>query len=300
MKSALSDQVLDWVRKSVGSETEIRSIKRLHGGISSAVHHISLTTGDVVLRQFDNDEWLKEEPDLARHEAESLRLARKAPIPTPEIIAFDETGDRCGMPAVLMTKLEGTVLLKPQHMERWLDGLAESLVRMHSVQADNFPWTYFTYKDVKELEIPDWSSYPELWGAVFDFVREPRPQVKPCFIHRDYHPTNILWVDDKVSGVVDWVNACRGPAGIDIGHCRLNLAMLFGVSTADEFLSAYEKLAGYSFSYHPYWDLLSLIDILFGSPEVYPGWIAFGVTNLTDQMMVDRLDQYMKSLLKKI
>lgn len=53
-------------------------------------------------------------------------------------------------------------------------------------------------------------------GAVFDFVREPRPQVKPCFIHRDYHPTNILWVDDKVSGVVDWVNACRGPAGIDI------------------------------------------------------------------------------------
>ncbi|MBL5777794.1 aminoglycoside phosphotransferase family protein, partial [Bacillus sporothermodurans] len=141
---------------------------------------------------------------------------------------------------------------------------------------------------------------PELWGAVFDFVREPRPQVKPCFIHRDYHPTNILWVDDKVSGVVDWVNACRGPAGIDIGHCRLNLAMLFGVSTADEFLSAYEKLAGYSFSYHPYWDLLSLIDILFGSPEVYPGWIAFGVTNLTDQMMVDRLDQYMKSLLKKI
>lgn len=45
MKSALSDQVLDWVRKSVGSETEIRSIKRLHGGISSAVHHISLTTG---------------------------------------------------------------------------------------------------------------------------------------------------------------------------------------------------------------------------------------------------------------
>ncbi|WP_325947397.1 hypothetical protein [Heyndrickxia sporothermodurans] len=26
MKSALSDQVLDWVRKSVGSETEIRSI----------------------------------------------------------------------------------------------------------------------------------------------------------------------------------------------------------------------------------------------------------------------------------
>ncbi|MFB7303047.1 phosphotransferase family protein [Heyndrickxia sporothermodurans] len=301
MKSVLSDQVLDWVRKSVGSTTEIRSIKRLYGGTSSIVHHLSFTTGDVVLRQFDNEEWLKEEPDLARHEAESLRKAMKTPIPTPEIIAFDETGDECGgMPAVLMTKLEGTVQLKPQQMERWLAEMAESLVQIHSVQADDFPWTYFTYKDLAKLEIPDWSSYPELWGAVFDFVRGPRPQVRPCLIHRDYHPTNILWVDDKVSGVVDWVNACSGPAGIDIGHCRLNLAMLYGVSAADAFLSAYEKLAGYSFSYHPYWDLLSLIDILFGPPEVFPGWIAFGMTSLTDQMMVERLDQYMKSVLNRI
>ncbi|MFD0682267.1 MULTISPECIES: hypothetical protein [unclassified Paenibacillus] len=46
-----------------------------------------------------------------------------------------------------------------------------------------------------------------------------------------------------------WVNACRGPAGIDIGHCRLNPAMLFGV------------------------------------------------TGLTDKLMVERLDRYMASLL---
>ncbi len=300
---AVPERVLKWVVDSVGGLAEVESVRRLYGGMSSAVHCISLRTRglakDYVIRQFDNAEWLREEPDLALHEAESLRRAFRSGLPTPQVVAFDETGRDCGVPAVLMTRLEGTVVLRPRLMSSWLDGLAESLARIHAVEAGNFPWVYFTYRDIASLEIPSWSRVPGLWDQAISRVRGPRPEYEPRFIHRDYHPTNILWARGAVSGVVDWVNACRGPSGIDVGHCRVNLAMLFGVSAADAFLAAYERHAGPSFSYDSYWDLLSLIDILFGPPVVYPGWTALGVTGLTDQRMMERLDAYLKSLLNR-
>ncbi|MDQ8738524.1 aminoglycoside phosphotransferase family protein [Paenibacillus sp. LHD-38] len=299
----LPDRLLKWVAAAIHPLASVQSITRLHGGMSSIVHSITLEVqaveSKVVLRQFDNAEWLRQEPDLALHEAENLRWAAKTGVPTPQILAFDETGMDCGIPAVLMTQLEGTVDLQPPDMDSWVDGLAKTLAQIHTTEAKDYPWSYFTYNDVPALEAPSWSSFKEDWSKVIALVKGPRPIAKPCFIHRDYHPTNVLWQHNQISGVVDWVNACQGPAGIDIGHCRLNLAQLYGINTADAFLNAYEKHAGSRFQYEPYWDLLSLIDILFGPPSVYPGWPAFGVTGLTDALMIQRLDAYMLSLLDK-
>ncbi|OBZ08664.1 phosphotransferase family protein [Bacillus sp. FJAT-26390] len=302
-KDQLSDRMLQWVIDAVHPQAVVRSIQRLHGGMSSIMHSIVLHVNDdelkVVLRQVDNAEWLQEEPDLALHEAESLRLVAQTAVPTPRILAYDVTGDSCGIPAVLMTQLAGTVVLRPPSMESWIDGLAETLAQIHKVEADHFTWTYFTYQDLSTFESPSWSTYTECWDKVVALVKGPQPKAKPSLIHRDYHPANVVWKDGKASGVVDWVNACRGPAGIDVGHCRVDLAQLYDVETADAFLKAYMKYAGPSFQYEPYWDLLSLVDILFGQPTVYAGWAAFGVNGLTDALMAERLDNYMLSLLSK-
>jgi aminoglycoside phosphotransferase (APT) family kinase protein len=300
---AVPDRVLKWVVDSAGPQAIVRATRQLHGGTSSLVHNISLEVNqvvtDFVLRQFYKEEWLQAEPDLALHEAESVRWAARTGLPVPEIVAFDETGSECGIPAVLMTRLEGTVVMTPPHMDDWLNQLAKAAVRIHGVNADRFPWTYFTYNDIAALQTPSWSSLPQQWNQVIEIVRGPRPQMNTCFIHRDYHPANVLWSGDTVSGVVDWVNACQGPAGIDLGHCRLNLALLHGVASADAFLSAYQNHAGSSFTYDPYWDLLSLIEGLFEPPSVSPAWTALGVTGLTDDMMVERMDAYTVSLLQR-
>jgi aminoglycoside phosphotransferase (APT) family kinase protein len=302
-KKELSDRSLQWVIDAVHPQAVVQSAQRLHGGMPSIIHsivlHVNGAESKVVLRQVDNAEWLHEEPDLALHEAESLRLAVQTAVSTPRMLAYDVTGDICGIPAVLMTQLSGTVVLQPPNMESWIDGLAKALAQIHKVEADHFPWTYFTYQDLSTLEAPAWSSYTEQWDKVVALVKGPQPKVKPTFIHRDYHPANVIWENGKVSGVVDWVNACRGPAGIDVGHCRVDLAQLYDVETADAFLKAYMKHASPSFQYEPYWDLLSLVDILFGPPTVYAGWAAFGVKGLTDALMADRLDNYMLSLLTK-
>ncbi|WP_036745808.1 phosphotransferase family protein [Paenibacillus sp. UNC451MF] len=300
----LPDHILRWVVDAIDPDASLVAEQKLQGGISSLVSGLTLRVNGVeravVLRQFDNAEWVRDEPDLALREAESLRRAAQAlSLQTPRLVAFDKTGTQCGAPTVLMTRLEGEVVLEPNNMTQWLDGMAEALTRIHAVDASDFPWKYKTYCDVSTLDTSSWSQIPDKWQIASNIVQGSRPVVTERFIHRDYHPTNILWKGEEVSGIVDWVNGCVGPAGIDVGHCRVNLAQLYDVSTADAFLSAYQSHAGASFSYDPYWDLVSLIDFAYWEPEVYGGWTALGMTGLTKQMMIERLDSYLVSLLNR-
>lgn len=103
-----------------------------------------------------------------------------------------------------------------------------------------------------------------------------------------------------MSGVVDWVNACRGPAGVDVGHCRINLAQIHGLAAADQFLIAYQRLAGQQFIYHPYWDLRCLFDFNPEQLTVYDGWPANGLHHLTPPLLGQRLEAYLASLLRRM
>ncbi|MFP8783962.1 phosphotransferase family protein [Planococcus plakortidis] len=298
----LSRQALDWVEAKWQGAALVEAVP-LEGGTSSLLYEIRANKDgeqqSVVLRLHHKGEWLDQEPDLARHEAMSLELAGKAGISAPRVLAFDENGEACGMPAVLMTKVPGAVIFPPAYDAGWLDGLAQTLVEIHRQKAEGFPYEYFAYNDARRLERPKWSRVEGDWMRAFYIVAAGGPPVEYSLIHRDYHPGNILWESGQVSGVVDWVNACRGPAGVDVGHCRVNLAQLYGTRVANEFLVAYERCAGESFTYDPYWDLLSLIDILDGSPAVYPGWKAFGLSGLSDELVRYRLDEYLMSLMDR-
>lgn len=270
-----------------------KSRRRLPGSTSSSLYEITTASSVVVLRQFDNEEWLKGEPDVVRHEAASLQKASGSGLPAPSFIAFDETDE---VPSILMTKVEGRVELLPSNFTKWTDELAKILAAIHCAEASDFPWEYASYTHRNAVQFPEWTKKPAVWQAVFERLQAEIPAFHETFIHRDFHPTNVLWMGDEVSGVVDWPNACRGPAGIDVGHCRVNLALLYSVEVADLFLKAYEKHAGSSFVYDSYWDIVSAFDFLDGPPTVYSGWAAFCVTGLTDAMMEERMDAFVGSL----
>ncbi len=301
----LSERTLGWIIENVHPEAKVLSTQPLKGGVSSLIHSVSLSVKgerqDFVLRLFDDAEWLQREPDLALHEAESLRRAsRTVGVRAPGIVSYDETGSKCGMPAVLMTRLNGEVILQPKDVSPWLNGMAHSLARIHEVEVGDFPWIFAPYSDALFLDTSSWSKFPDKWRVAADIVMGRRPSFAKRFIHRDYHPANLLWSEGEVSGVVDWVNGCIGPAGIDVGHCRVNLAQLHDVRTADEFLSFYRNYAGDSFVYDPYWDLVTLIDFAYWPPEVYRGWTDLGITGLTTELVIERLDSYLISLLDRI
>jgi aminoglycoside phosphotransferase (APT) family kinase protein len=175
---------------------------------------------ELVLRRFVRIDWLAEEPGLARHEATALEVAGNCPVPTPRLVAVDEHGTAVGEPAVLMTRLPGAVVWKPSDVDPFLRTLTEIL--------------------------------PEL-------LEGPVPGDERLFVHRDYHPGNVLWDLGQPSGVVDWVNASIGSPWADVGHCRMNLAGELGQDAAEQFLALYRVAAGRDDDYHPYWDISAAI-----------------------------------------
>ena len=299
----LDPGVVRWVEERIGAGATMTSVRQLKGATSSTLYAIQIAQGRAsqtfVLRLFTNQEWLAEEPDLAEHEATNLHKVAAAGVPVPELIAYDPSGDDCGVPAILMTRLPGTVVLCPDDLDAWLRQMAKVLIPIHSLDPVGHPWIYAPYNDLSSLTVPSWSRSPELWARAIEIVNGPWPQTQERLIHRDYHPNNVLWQDGRLSGVVDWPNGCRGPAGIDVAWCRGNLKSTHGVAVADRFLELYCAAAGSSFSYDPFWDLMVIVEGLPGPPDVYPPWIEFGLTGLTDELMLERSEAYLVSVMDR-
>jgi aminoglycoside/choline kinase family phosphotransferase len=87
------------------------------------------------------------------------------------------------------------------------------------------------------------------------------PPFAPVFIHRDYHPANLIWHGEQIAGVVDWVSASIGPAEFDVGHCRGNLIREAGMHSADAWVETCIR-RGVIRDYAARWDVVVAVDFL--------------------------------------
>lgn len=303
MNKWLPDPIKSWIEQSLPSNQTMITVEKLKGATSTTLYKIETNTCCYVLRLYDNKCWLADEPDLAAHEAASLKMAAANHFGacSPKLINVDEIGKHTGFPMILMQFVPGEVVIKPDDLGAWLKELARVLAGIHRIDAAHFKWTFRRYTQPHELKVPHWTEQPALWEKGIQIVQSREPQYKETLIHRDYHPVNVLWTGEKISSVVDWVNACRGPAGVDVGHCRNNLVCLFGLNAAEAFLNDYITFVGDTFSYDPYWDLVSYFDFVYpGPPKVYDGWQDFGCIDLNDTIITERLETYFTSLMNKI
>jgi aminoglycoside phosphotransferase (APT) family kinase protein len=99
-----------------------------------------------------------------------------------------------------------------------------------------------------------------LWDRAVTLFHGPRLDPDQVFIHRDYHPGNVLWRCGGVSGVVDWQAASVGPRSADVFWCRSNLIGRFGLEVADRFIRIWESVSGAT--YHPWAEVVMLVDVI--------------------------------------
>lgn len=254
-------------------------VSSMSGATSSDLYLLEYADRREVLRVFLAERWEAATADLSARELRILEAlsATELPAPRPEG-AFEANG-------VIMSWLPGRVVLPARPDAAWLDTLATMLADIHRSGID-VPFAYESWNDTRPDERPDWWQDQALWQEAQAASRE-RPAFEPRFIHRDYHPVNVLWEGPVISGVVDWINGCMGPVGIDVSHCRLNLAVMYGQDAADAFLLAYSRaMPGYQHDY--FWDL---DDALGALPDVQPyaPWADFGLTGLTTELVRERL-----------
>jgi aminoglycoside phosphotransferase (APT) family kinase protein len=255
-------EALDWVEQMVGAPITAR--RALLGGTSSAMCLLETSAAPpldrVVLRRYVLD-WVLQEPDVPRDEAVRLRLVGGGGggtrVPAPRLVASDPEGATCGVPMTLMTALPGEPVWHPTDRAGWLRAMADLIVQIHSapLSAELSDWCPYA---PQSRNPPPWSRHPQAWHAAYELWDGPPPTSERVFLHRDFHPGNVLWTGTEITGVVDWVSSCAGPPEADIGHCRANLAIRLGQDWADEFLAVWQELTGKR-DYHPYWDLTDVV-----------------------------------------
>ncbi|MFE2293290.1 phosphotransferase family protein [Streptomyces sp. NPDC059452] len=314
-----------WVEKVLPGAERVDEVVRLRGGWTSEMRRLDLRGPDgrrsVVLRSFVKPFYVRHAEGLLNREAAVLRLLDDTDVPAAKPVAVDATARYCDHPSLLMSLLPGAVRLGDRGADARADLLARQLVRIHRlpVPAPRRPRTYQAWTSPERVTPPAGTGRPELWERAVDVIRREAPAYQGCFLHRDFHPGNVLFTgtDDgtgpdtgtdgdtngdgelRISGVVDWVETSWGPADLDVAHCSTALALLHGVpagmSFADHYAAAGGTLAEDGTA-HLYWRLLDALGFAPDAEKVAVPWRELGRDDLTAGVLTRRLEGYLESL----
>ncbi|MEU6591209.1 phosphotransferase [Streptomyces sp. NPDC046881] len=299
-----------WVERGLRPGERIRGVVELRGGWTSRMRRLDVE-GDgegysLVLRSFVKPFYVRHAPGLLTREADILRLLADTGVPAARLHAVDAAAEHCDHPSLLMSLLPGTLRLTGEDLERTTALLAEQLVTIHTlpVPEDARPRTYEAWTGPDRVRLPGRPGRPDVWRRAVDVIRRPPPAHRPCFLHRDFHPGNVLFSGTgaglAVTGVVDWVETSWGPADLDVAHCSTALALLHGVRAgmrlADHYLAAGGTLSETPAD-HLYWRVLDALAFAPDAEKVAEPWRQLGRTDLTAAVLTERLEDYLQALL---
>ena len=282
---------LEWVAGLIGPGARVTGVRRLRNAWSAAMHAVDVddvhgNRHELVLRRWARAD-VGPDPGVVENEAAALTLLASAKdLLVPTLVATDPGGVHSDAPALVMTRLDGRDVLAPPDIESFLDGLVSTLCAVHAVPVqpdmlgDYQPW------GLDDLTgPPSWSRRPGIWRRAFEIARRPVPANRRVLCHHDFHPGNVLWHHGRVTGVVDWTHACLGPAAADVAHCRLNLALLFGLDVADEFGDRFGPLDDLAW--------FDVVDAVGTTPPETWRWHDAGRIDITIDGLVRSLDDFL-------
>jgi aminoglycoside phosphotransferase (APT) family kinase protein len=258
VSDALPTDVAAWLQTALGAEWTIRQVTQLQASSATVLTVDVEREGSgrrLALRLHDQSWFIEEEPEAIAREAAALTLLAAADIPAPRLVACSEHGPS----ALLMTFVAGVSELAIPAPGT----VTDLLERVHDLPTEGLSrWSYRGYHEDTDLARPAWWEDTRTWERAVRQTQTTRPATDPVVIHRDFHPGNILWHDGRLSGVVDWVNACTGPADFDASHMRVNLAVLHGPDVTDRLIAG-----------DPVWDIEAALGFLdWSSPAAIAEW----------------------------
>ena len=229
------------------------------GGITSSVHRLSLrlpggTSAQVVLKRYTDPDW-GDVQAIVHNEAAALASVEATSVPAPRLLGASTDGAETeGVPSVLMTRAPGRVWLTPHDVNPWIRELAAALPPLHAAAAHG---STPQPRNPDALSVPASSRRPDIWTAAKHLIGTEPPSGDRVLVHGDYQHFNLLWARGRLSAVVDWSSSRTAPPDVDVGHCRLNLAVLYSAEVAERFRQAYESEAGRRVE--PWWDVHELL-----------------------------------------
>jgi aminoglycoside phosphotransferase (APT) family kinase protein len=290
---------LAWVERTVGPGARVTRGRRIVGGITSSVDQLAVRlpgglTRQVVLKRYTDPDW-GDVQAMVRDEAAALLAVEATRVPAPRLLGASPEGTETdAVPSVLMTRAPGRVWLTPTDLDAWLGQLAALLPSLH-VGATGPPTRL--PRDRQAMRVPASARRPDLWAAARRVVAAPPPPGGTARVHGDYQHFNVLWSRGRLSALVDWSGSRLAPPDVDVGHCRLNLAVLFSVNAAERFRVRYESEAGRRTE--PWWDLHQLLAYDDSWQEFIPLQVA-GRAPVDVAGMTDRVEELLAVALARL
>ncbi|MFF1845428.1 phosphotransferase family protein [Streptomyces sp. NPDC058217] len=303
---AVRPLALAWVSRHLEVGERVVRTGALHGGITAEMRRLTIGTRDggtrdLVLRTFVDvehaDDWLN-------REAGALTLLPGTGVPAPGLV--DPTAAHCEYPSLLMTHLAGRTVLDDEGLETRVPLLARQLVAIHALRPTERPREYVALTTADTVVTPKGAD-AAVWASAIDVIRKPAPPCEGRFLHRDFHPGNVLFdvppsrpAGARITGVVDWAATSWGPADLDVAHCCTNLALLHGPAWGLRFAEAYEEAGGVlatAASERLYWRVRDGLAFSEEVQLVSQPWREAGRTELTTRAVEERLDAYVTALM---
>jgi aminoglycoside phosphotransferase (APT) family kinase protein len=226
---------LEEVRRLAGLSAVIVDVARLAGGQHADTWRVDTDTPafSAVVRQFPIGD------PAASHEQHVLRTLDGLCGLAPTLLGDDLDGRWSPHPTTLISWLDGGPDITPADPQSWARELGRALALVHAVPGDRLaglPSVFDGRGSQAELNGPLAASVRSRWAQI---VESPEG-----LTHGDYWSGNVVWRDRRLTGIVDWSGAARGPRGYDLAWCRLDLVLLIDEGIADTFLANYEAATG--------------------------------------------------------
>jgi len=202
------------------------------------------------------------EADAMEREADLMRAAGTAGVPSPRILLSDDTGDALGTACVVMSRVDGETvprrILRDPELATARAGLAAEcgryLARIHRI-----PLEAVTGLEERD-ELDTWARtlaglgqpHPAFELAI-SWLRENRPASVPArIVHGDFRNGNFIVGPEGIRAVLDWELAHVGDPLEDLGWLCVKAwrfgeaPVVGGFGSVDDLVAAYESESGTS------------------------------------------------------
>ncbi len=245
-EALLSSGALEEVRRLAGPSAVVLGATRLEGGQHADTWRVDTENPaiSVVVRQFPVDD------PAPLCEQRVLRALDGLGGLAPVLLSGDLDGRWSKYPTSLISWLDGEPDITPPDPRGWARELGRALAAVHAVPTERLA-------ELPSVFDRGGGSQEILGGPLAAEVRSRWSEVvasPEVLAHCDYWSGNVVWRDERLTGIVDWSDGSRGPCGFDLGWCRLDLVLLFDEQLADDFLAAYEAATGKAVREKRLWD----------------------------------------------
>ncbi len=167
--------------------------------------------------------------------------SRRSPAPGSPVLGCSVSAiggpDAPDVFALVMSRVPGTSRSSVEPSTARLRALGEAVAIVHAAPVPTSPHLPVRRRPVEPVDF-DAARRSEparalLVEAENVLRRIPMPDHEPVFVHGDFWHGNTMWVDDQLTGIVDWECAGIGHPGIDLGMQRCDAALVVGPSGAD-------------------------------------------------------------------